>query len=130
MANKKDPTGWVGWVYFAGAMLIAVGGLQIISGLVALFRDNFYVVTSSHLVAFSYTTWGWIALILGILLLLTGVGVWAGQAWARVIAVLLAVLAMLNNFAFITAYPLWSIFGIIISGLIIYALTLHGDEVA
>jgi hypothetical protein len=130
MAKRTEPTGWVGWVYFAGAMLLAVGGLQIIAGLAALFRDDFYVVTSNHLVAFSYTTWGWIELILGIVLLLAGIGIWAGQGWARIVGVFVAVLALLSNFAFITAYPLWSIFGVVISGLIIYALTVHGGEVA
>lgn len=129
MAKKSQPTGWVGWVYFAGAMLLVIGGLQVIAGLAALFRDNFYVVTSTHLIAFNYTTWGWIALIMGILLLAAGAGVWAGRTWARVVAVILAVLAFINNLAFLNAYPLWSIIGAIVSGLVIYALTLHGDEV-
>lgn len=130
MVKKSQPSGWTGWVYFAGAMLFVVGGLEVISGLAALFRDSFFVVTKDHLVAFNYAAWGWIALVLGILLLATGAGVWAGRPWARVVAIILAVVAFLNNLAFINAYPLWSIIGAIVSGFVIYALTLHGDEVA
>lgn len=129
MAQKVSPSGWVGWVYFAGAMLLAVGGMQIIAGLVGIFNSDFYVVTESRLVAFDYSTWGWINLGLGTLVLLTGVGVWAGLTWARVVAVLLSILAILGNVAFLPAYPLWSLVAITINGLVIYALTMHGDEV-
>ncbi len=125
---KKNPTGWVGWVYFAGTMLLVVGGLEVINGLVGIFRKSFYVVTETHLIALNYTAWGWISLIVGLLLILTGLGLWAGSTWARIVALLLVVLSMLHNIAFITAYPLWSTTALIIDGLIIYALTAHGGE--
>lgn len=128
MVQRRKPTAWLGWVYFAGSMLLVVGGVQIISGLVGIFHKSFYAVSSSGLVAFNYAAWGWINLILGAIVLLTGLGVWAGSAWARTIAVFLAVLVMIDNVAFITAYPLWSIIALIINGFIIYALTMHGDE--
>ena len=129
MARRTDPTAWVGWVYFAGAMLLAVGGLEIISGLVGIFHHSYYVATTAGLVAFNYATWGWINLLLGILLMLTGLGVWSGNTLARVVAVFLSVLALIDNLAFMSAYPLWSIVAIIINVMVIYALTLHGNEV-
>ena len=128
MVKRTDPTAWVGWIYFAGAMLLAIGSLQIIAGLVAIFRNRFYAVGSNGLIAFNYTAWGWISLILGIVLIFAALGVWAGSAWARVLAVILAVLAMIENLSFASAYPLWSIIALIISGFIIYALTMHGHE--
>jgi hypothetical protein len=129
MAQRASPTAWVGWVYFAGAMLLVVGGLEILSGLVALFRDNYYVVTSAGLVGLNFTAWGIINIILGVGLVASGLGVWSGNMLARMVAVFLTVLALLDNLAFMSAYPLWSIIGVIVCGLIIYALTLHGDEV-
>jgi hypothetical protein len=126
--KRTDPSGWVGWIYFAGALMLAVGGMQVISGLVALFKDDYYAVTNAGLVVFSYTTWGWANLILGILVMLAGIGLWSGSMWARIVGVFLAVLVMLDNIAFMSAYPLWSIVGLIISGFIIYALTMHGGE--
>jgi len=128
--QKKAPmqTGWVGWIYFGGALLLALGGLQIIAGLVGIFRNDFYVATTNSLLAFNYTTWGWIYLILGIVVMLTGIGIWTGQTWARIVAIFLAVLSITGHTAFITAYPLWSIIAIVLCGFIIYALALHGDE--
>lgn len=125
----KQPTGWVGWVYFASAMMILAGGLQIIAGLVAIFKDDFYVVGQQALLAFNYTTWGWVHFLLGLLIFAAGLAVASGSVWGRVIGVFLAILCLLANLAFLVAFPIWSIIAIIINGLVIYALTLHGDEV-
>jgi len=130
MATKSQNTvtGWVGWVYFAGAMMLLLGGLQAIAGLVALFNDKFFVVTQNGLIALNFTTWGWIHLILGVVIFAAGIAVLAGNMWGRIIGVFLAVLSAIANLGFITAYPLWSIVGLIIDGLVIYALTMHGAE--
>lgn len=125
----KQPTGWVGWVYFASAMMVLAGGLQIIAGLVAIFKDDFYVVGQNALIAFNYTTWGWIHFFLGLLILGAGLAVMAGSTWGRVIGVFLAILCAIANVAFLAAYPIWSIIGLVVNGCVIYALTLHGDEV-
>lgn len=126
--SQKQVTGWVGWVYFAGAMMLLLGGLQALAGLVALFNEDFFVVTQAGLVALNFTTWGWIHLILGIVIFAAGIAVIAGNMWGRVIGVFLAVLSAIANLGFIAAYPLWSIVGLVIDGLVIYALTMHGAE--
>jgi hypothetical protein len=133
MAKKPssvEPTAWVGWVFFAAVMLMAVGGMQIIAGLVSILNNQFYAVTSASLVAFNYTAWGWIHLILGIVAMLAGFGILVGSAWARVVAVFLTVLVMIDNVAFMNAYPLWSIVSLVIGGFTLYALTMHGGELA
>ncbi len=126
--SKNEPTGWVGWVYFAGAMMVLLGLMEAMVGLVALFKDSYYVVSQSGLVAFDYTTWGWIHLLLGVFVLLAGLAVIAGNAWGRVVGVLLAVLSGLAQLSFLSAYPLWSIIMIAIDVAVIYALTMHGAE--
>lgn len=126
---RTTPTAWVGWVYFASAMMVLVGGLQAIVGLVALFKDEFFVVTRGGTLAFDFTTWGWIHLIGGILIVLAGFAVMAGSMWGRVIGVILAVLSAMANLAFLGSYPIWSIIVITIDVLVIYALTMHGAEV-
>lgn len=131
MAQKvtTQPTAWVGWIFFASVMLQVLGGLQIIAGLVGIFRQSFYVLTSSStLMAFNYTAWGWIHLILGIVTMLAGIGILAGLPWARFTAIVVAVVAMLSNITFLTAYPLWSIVALVINGFVIYALAMHGQE--
>src|SRR5438128_1297910 len=106
--RSKQPTGWVGWIYFASLMMMLLGGFQAIAGLVAIFKDDFYLVTSNHLVAFNYTAWGWIDLVLGVLIFLAGLSLMTGALWARLIAVFLAALSLFANMAFLNAYPWWS----------------------
>jgi hypothetical protein len=122
------PTAWVGWAYFAAAMLLVVGGMHVISGLVGIFRDKFYVVGENALVAFNFSTWGWIQLVIGVLAILTAFGIMAGSLWARVIGVLVAALAIIENAAFLNEYPIWSVMAMIVCGFVIYALTMHGAE--
>jgi hypothetical protein len=75
-----------------------------------------------------YNVWGTVHLLLGVLLLVSGVGVLAGNLAARVVAVILAGLSALANLIFIEAYPIWSIIIITVDVLVIYALTVHGRE--
>ena len=124
-----EQTGWVGWIVFAASMMVVVGALQAIQGLVALFKDEYYVVGSSGLVVnVDYTAWGWTHLAFGVLVAAAGIGLFAGQTWARVAGVLLVSLSMIVNFAFLAAYPVWSITVIALDAFVIYALTAHGSE--
>jgi len=127
--NDSVQTGWAGWLVFASFMMFLVGTFQAIQGLVAIFDDGYYVVRESGLVVeVDYTAWGFIHLILGILLILCGAGVLTGNVVARGVGVLLAGLSALANMAFIGAYPVWSIIVIVVDVLVIYALTVHGGE--
>lgn len=124
-----EPTGWVGWIFFAGVILVLGGTFQAIAGLVALFNSSYYLVPSADLVvAVNYTGWGWVHLVAGILLVLVGFGVMTGQTWARVVGVVLAGISALLNLAFLAAYPLWAIVVIALDIIVIYALCVHGRE--
>jgi len=127
--EEPEPTGWTGWVVFASVMMLLVGSWQFIQGLVALFDPGFYKVSSNGLVVnVNYNVWGWTHLLLGAVILLSGVGVLAGNIVARTVAVIFAGLSAIANLAFITAYPFWSILIISVDVLVIYALTVHGRE--
>jgi len=120
---------WAGWVVFAGVMLIMVGSFQIIEGLVALFDDGFYAVTSSGLIVdVDYNTWGWVHMIIGVLGVLAGLGLLAGNLAARIVGVGVAFLSALVNLAFISAYPVWSTIMIVIDVVVIFAIIVHGRE--
>jgi hypothetical protein len=118
-----------GWVVFASIMLVLAGMFGIIHGLVALINDEVYLVTKDGVVAFDFTTWGWIHLILGIIVFIAGFAVMSGQLWARIVGVFVAMLSAVSQIAFITAFPLWSVVIIGIDVLIIYGLLVHGEEV-
>lgn len=122
-------TGWVGWVFFAAIMMLVVGMIHMLQGLVALFKDEYYVVGEAGLlVEVDWTAWGWVHLIGGLVLILAGAGLFAGQMWARVVGVILAVFSIMLNFAFFAAYPWWSAMIIVIDVLVIWALVVHGRE--
>src|SRR3954468_13766026 len=123
------PTAWTGWVAFGGVMLIMLGAFQIIEGLAALFDDGFYLVRSNGLVVdVNYNTWGWIHTIIGVVGVLAGLGLLAGNMLARVVGVAIAGLSALVNLAFISAYPVWSAILIALDVIVIYAIIVHGRE--
>ncbi len=125
-----EPTGWVGWIAFAGVMMMMLGCFHAIQGLVALFQDEYFLVGPNNLaVHVDYTTWGWVHLIGGIVVALAGGALLAGRMWARILAVGLAFASALVNIAFLSAYPIWSTIMIVVDILVIWAVMVHGREV-
>ena len=130
-AAREMPGRWSGWVVFAAAMLILVGLYQAIEGLVALINRNFYLVGSEGLVVnVDFTAWGIVHLVVGVVAIAAGFGVLAGKEAARVAGIVLAALSAFVNLAFIAAYPLWVLIIIVLDIIVIYALAVHGREVA
>ncbi len=122
-------TGWVGWIAFAGVVMIVLGSFHLFEGLVAIFKDTIYLVGESGLVvSIDYTAWGWVHLLMGAVLILAGLGVLRGQVWARAVGVFMALLSAVVNFGFLPAYPIWSTLMIAVDLIVIWALMVHGDE--
>jgi hypothetical protein len=119
---------WTGWVGFAGVMMILLGAFNLIDGLVALFKDEYFVVGKDRLLILDFTTWGWIWLILGIVVLLAGIAVMAGRTWGIVIGVIIAVLNAIGQLSFLSSFPIWSTLIIVLDITVIYALVAHGSE--
>jgi hypothetical protein len=128
--GQVEVTGWVGWVYLAAFVLLLSGIFQLIAGLVALLNGGVYAISDGTVMIFNLTTWGWIHLILGIVVVCTGTALFSGKTWARVVAVILAIINLVTFFLFIGVHPLWSIIVMVLDLLVIYALTVHGNEVA
>lgn len=131
--HHEAPTtsGWVGMAMFGGVMMMVAGTFHAMAGLVGIFKDtSYWAVGSSQLViSMDYTAWGWLHLIVGALAIAAGAGILAGQAWARVAGVVLAIVSALVNLAFLAAFPLWATLIIAIDVLVIYALVAHGEEI-
>ncbi len=132
MPNGSQKTGWVGWVYFAGILLILRGISEAFLGITALVNKQYLFVTGSNnnlvVSTANITAWGWVELAVGLLVLAVGFSVLHGSNWARIIAVFFAGAAFLVNLAFLGVFPVWSILAMIVDALIIYALVVHGDE--
>ena len=129
--QPTEVTGWVGWIAFAGFMMVLLGTFHFIEGMVALFKDEYFKVGSRGLtVHVDYTTWGWVHMIGGVIIVVAGLALFAGKTWARIIAVLLALVSAVVNISFLSAYPIWSTIMIAVDILVIWALTVHGHELS
>ena len=125
--NRQEPSGWVvSGIVFAASMLTLIGFFQVIAGLVAILDDEFYVVTRNYTFNLDTSAWGWIHLLLGLLLLLTAFGLFSGRNWAGITAIVLAIISAIANFFFIPYYPFWSILVIALDVWVIWALTRPG----
>ena len=125
----RETSGWaVGFILFAAIMMIMVGVFQALQGLVAIFENEFYVPTRNYLFQFDATSWGWIHLILGLVVAFAGWGLFSGRTWARTVAIVLAVLSAIANFAFIPYYPFWSLLIITLDIFVIWAVAAYGGD--
>ena len=130
MTERESVTGWVGWVWFAGIMLVTIGLFDAFQGLIALFNDNFTAAVEGGVLVVDLTTWGWIHVIVGGLLVIAGIGVLSGALWGRILGVIVAALNLLAQLTILPVYPIWAMIVIALDALIIYALVVHGQEAA
>lgn len=127
---RREPSGWaIGFAAFAGTMMIIVGFFHAAVGLSALFTKGILVSTPNYVFSFNTTTWGWAHLILGVIVLLAGFGVFSGAVWARTVGVILIAISAIANFLFLPYQPIWSVLIIAVDIAAIWALTAHGRDV-
>lgn len=126
---SRDASGWaVGWMTYAAVWMWILGFFHAMAGLVGILEDEIYAVTPNYVFQLDVTTWGWIHLILGIVVFMAGIAVFRGSVWARTIGVILAVVSTLGTFAWLPWYPLWGILMITANVFVIWALTVHGRD--
>ncbi|MEV4896120.1 hypothetical protein AB0K48_42830 [Nonomuraea sp. NPDC055795] len=121
-AYYTEPAGRSGWLGFAGMLGVILGFFHVIQGIIAFFRQEYYLTSGGQLLVLDYTTWGWIWLILGLVQVAVALGILAGQIWARWLGAIFAALAMIGQFAFLSAYPVYSVISIALCVLVIYGL--------
>lgn len=121
---ESKPSGWaVGGAIFAGVLMIMVGVFQVIAGISAISTDDVFVKSENYVFDLDVSTWGWIHLILGIVVIFAGWAVIAGRIWGGMVAIVLATLVAIANFFWIPYYPFWSILTIALAVWVIWALT-------
>jgi hypothetical protein len=124
-------SGWaIGGTVFAGVIMLLVGAFHAIAGLVAILDDEFFVTTRNYTYSFDVTSWGWIHLLVGIVIVLGGAYVFSGATWARFVGITLAGLSAIANFMFIPYYPFWSALIIALDVWIIWSLSRRVEQAA
>jgi hypothetical protein len=129
--TSAEVSGWAfGFAAFAGAIMLLVGTFQAFAGLAAIFNDEFFVVSRNYTFDLDITAWGWIHLILGVIVAFAGISVFTGAAWGRAVGIVLAILSAVANFLFIPYYPVWSVLIIALCIAVIWALTVYNEDAA
>jgi hypothetical protein len=129
--SRSTASGWVAWILLAAILLVLLGSVHVLTGLVALLRPQILATTRSHLlVPLGLTALAWLHVVLGATAVTVGFSLLRGRRWARLSAVVLACLAILVNFAFIAIYPIWAVIAIAFAAIVIYAVAVHGSEMA
>jgi hypothetical protein len=125
--NAKSMAGWIG---FAGILMVIIGAIDFFQGLIALAKDDYFIVTSSGYLAVSLTTWGWVMVIWGILLVIAGLGLLGGQSWARWFTIIVVALNFFALLGFLgnSSFPLWTLTALALNVVVLYALTARWDE--
>ncbi|MEU2717354.1 hypothetical protein [Streptomyces sp. NPDC007205] len=111
-----------GWVVFAAVLMIFGGLMTLCAGIAAIAKGAVFVATRTYVFQFSLTGWGWVHLIMGIVIALAGFALFRDATWARVVGVVLTGLSMFANFLWIPYTPFWAIVLIAINGFVIWAL--------
>jgi hypothetical protein len=111
-----------GWYGFAGVLFLIVGAMNALQGLIALFKDDYFAVTKAGLLFADFSAWGTFFLVLGIIEVFVGLGILSARTSARVVGILLLMLNTIVEFAFIAAFPIWTLAAITLNITIIYAL--------
>lgn len=117
----------VGWLLFAATMLGLAGIFTVIDGIVALSRSKFFVADQTYVFS-DLRTWGWIMLLVGLLLILAAMGVFAGSGFSRWFGIFAAGLGAIGHFSAMNMYPFWSLVVVTCCILTIYGLAAYGGR--
>lgn len=111
------------WVRFGGVMMAVLGGFGVIEGLAALLSPAYFVTVGGTVLALNLTAWGWLHIVIGALVLATGLALLGNApSWARAVGVGLVAINMIVQLAWLPAFPIWSIILLVIDVLVLYAL--------
>ncbi|MDI9951142.1 hypothetical protein ACNJ7E_17590 [Rhodococcus sp. NM-2] len=106
----------------AAIVLLTIGILHVLSGISALMKDDLVVAGAEYIYQFDTTAWGWIHLVLGVIVAAVGVMLFTGATWARVGAMVICALSLLANFLWLPHYPWWSVVMIVLDVFVIWAV--------
>jgi hypothetical protein len=129
--GSREVSGWaVGGAVFAAVLMMVAGVFQVIAGITAIVKDQFFAKTPNYILTFDVSGWGWIHLAFGALLVVAGFFVLRGDVWARAVAIGLVALSAIANFLFLPYYPFWALLIIGIDVFVIWALATYGRRAA
>ena len=128
--TQPPPSGVAIGITVTAAVILILGGvLHAMQGVVGLANNEFYVTTQNWIFKFDATTWGWVHILVGLIAIGTGIGLFYGAVWARTLGVIVAAVSVFANFVWLPYYPVWAILIIAFDFFVIWALTAHGRDI-
>jgi len=123
-------TSWTGWIGFAGCLMVIIGGIDFFEGLIAIIRGEYFAVTPNQIIVFDTTTWGWITLLWGIVVLFAGFGLLSRAGWARWFAIVVGSITFFEQLGFVgnSQYPLWALTVLFLTVMVLWALMVHWED--
>ncbi|MEY2532530.1 MAG: hypothetical protein QOF29_440 [bacterium] len=125
-STYEEPYG-SGWITFAGVIIILVSILNMIDGIAAISKSNFFVGNAQYIVS-NLNTWGWVLLGIGVIQMIVAFGIWAGNQMARWAGIFIVSLNAIAQLLFIPAYPFWALSIFTLDLLVLYGLSVHGGR--
>ena len=115
---------YAGWIAFAGWLMVIIAAIDFFEGLIAVIRGQYYALTPNQIIVFDMRTWGWITMIWAVIVGIAGLGLLAGSGWARWFTIIVGTITFLEQLAFLgnSAYPLWTLVVLVLTGIVLYAL--------
>ncbi|MGO4301176.1 DUF7144 family membrane protein [Leifsonia sp. RAF41] len=128
--DAAQRSGWVGWIYFAGIVLLIGAAIDIIYGLMAIIGPNtaYFVGAQGGVASFNVAGWGWWSLIIGLAMVVLAFFLLTGRTWARILVTIVVAINAVSHVLSLPAQPWWAIIMIALDVLVIYAVTVHGRE--
>jgi len=125
--NDRSMAGWIG---FAGIVMLVIGFIDFFQGLIALFKNDYYVVSQSGFLAINLTGWGWVMIVWGVVLVLAAFALLAGQSWARWFTIIVVGVNFFTQLGFLgnSTYPLWALTALALNVVVLYALTVRWSD--
>ena len=128
MAARNRTRVPTGWVLLASLLMLMAACLNFCFGLAAVVNDQVVVVGGHGAVIADITTWGWVNLILGVILAGTGIGLMVAAGWARWVGLVFVVLNAVAQVGVFTYAPLWAFMVILLDVFIIWSLTARWER--
>jgi hypothetical protein len=116
-----------GWIVFAATMLFLVGMFDAIWGLGAVLNDKVVTVGGSGAIVWDITVWGWVHIVVGLVMIATSVGLFMMKGFARWFGIFFAALSAILQVGVLTAFPIWGLIVISLDVIVIYQLTVRWD---
>jgi hypothetical protein len=130
MSSNERSGAAIGWSVFAAYMMMMIGSFQALAGIAGIVNDDRFVgATEDYVLTLDLTQWGWVHLIIGIIVFVAGLGIFSGNVLARTVGVWIAIGSAVSAFVYLPIQPVWSSILIAINVTVIWALTAHGRDI-